>query len=91
MGTRREPERTCVGCRGKAEKRVLLRVVRGPDGGVRVDPGGSAAGRGAYVHPDPECVALATRRGALARALRASLPADEAARLKVDIERIVGR
>ncbi|MBI2149643.1 MAG: YlxR family protein, partial [Acidobacteria bacterium] len=29
-------------------------------------PGGSAAGRGAYVHPDPECVALATRRGALA-------------------------
>ncbi len=90
MAARREPERTCVGCRQKAGKRVLLRVVRAPDGIVRVDPGGKAPGRGAYVHRDVACADLAFRRGALARALRAGLPQEEAATLMAEIEREVG-
>jgi len=86
-----EPERTCVACRGKAAKRDLLRVVRAPDGTVRIDPGGKAPGRGAYVHRDAACAEVATKRGALARALRTGLDADGAARLRADIEREVGR
>lgn len=86
-----EPERTCVGCRGKGGKRDLVRVVRAPDGKVKVDPAGRAPGRGAYVHRDPACVDLALGRGALARALRTGLDADGAARLKADIEREVTR
>jgi hypothetical protein len=67
---KREPERSCVGCRTRDSKGALLRVVRRPDGGVGVDPSGRAPGRGAYVHRDRECIGMATRRGALARALR---------------------
>jgi predicted RNA-binding protein YlxR (DUF448 family) len=81
----REPERSCVGCRKRATKAELLRVARTP-AGVRVDPHGSAPGRGAYVHPDPECVATALRKGAFAGALRTGLAQEELARLKDQIE-----
>lgn len=86
MGPRREPERTCVGCRGRAPKRELLRVVRAADGGTRMDPTGSAPGRGAYVHREAGCVRVALTRGTLARALRTGLGPEEAARLGRDIE-----
>ncbi|MGH3364802.1 MAG: YlxR family protein [Nocardioidaceae bacterium] len=65
--------RTCVGCRDRAPKQELLRVVaRGSDDGTLVvpDPGARAAGRGAYIHPTLACLELATRRRALVRALR---------------------
>lgn len=87
MAPRREPERTCLGCREKAPKRALLRMVRSSEGTVLVDPRGAAAGRGAYLHRTSSCVALAITRGALGRALRTSLRPDEAARLGADIER----
>jgi len=80
------PERTCVGCRGKAGRRELLRLVRSADGAVRADPTGSAPGRGAYVHRDAGCVDLALTKGSLGRALRTGLGPEEAARLRRDIE-----
>jgi uncharacterized protein len=78
----REPERACVGCRAKAPKRELVRIVRVRAGVVEVDPSGSAPGRGAYVHPATSCVQAATRRGALARALRTGLSPEELDRLR---------
>jgi predicted RNA-binding protein YlxR (DUF448 family) len=81
-----QPERTCVGCREKHPKDRLLRVVRGPHG-VRPDPAGTAPGRGAYVHRDRECVVLATRKGALARALRANLSPEDLATLQTEMEK----
>jgi predicted RNA-binding protein YlxR (DUF448 family) len=81
----REPERSCVGCRGRAPKAELLRVAGTPVG-VRVDPAGTAPGRGAYVHRDRACVTAALRKGALARALRRGLDQEELARLRKDIE-----
>jgi uncharacterized protein len=84
-----------VGCRGKASKRNLLRLVRAHDGAVAVDPSGSAPGRGAYVHRRAGCADAAMRKGALARALRTRLDPDGAARLRADmqadIEREAGR
>jgi predicted RNA-binding protein YlxR (DUF448 family) len=71
---RREPVRTCVGCREEAGKRALVRLVRGPDGVVRRDSTGRAPGRGAYLHDDPDCYELARRRRALQRALKAEVP-----------------
>jgi predicted RNA-binding protein YlxR (DUF448 family) len=83
---RAEPQRTCVGCRGRAGKGELIRVVRRPDGGVEVDPRGREPGRGAYLHPAPGCWAQAVRRGALARALRVVIGPDETARLMKELE-----
>ena len=83
-------ERTCVGCRGKANKRDLLRVVRVAEGRVAVDPSGAAPGRGAYVHHDAECVDAALQHGSIARALRTGLAAEGAARLRNDLVRLIG-
>ena len=91
MTDRPEPVRTCVGCRAKDRKGALLRVVRAGEGMVRVDPIGSAVGRGAHVHRNLACIDAAFRRGGLARALRTGLGPVEAARLRADIEREAGR
>ena len=68
-----DPIRTCVGCRQRASKRELVRVtavVRHGQTVVEPDPDGTAPGRGAHLHPTPECNELAERRRAFTRALR---------------------
>jgi uncharacterized protein len=65
----------CVACRTSRPKRELQRVVRTPAGDVAFDPTGRLAGRGAYVCHGPDCLDLAIRKGALARALAIPLPA----------------
>jgi len=54
----------------------LLRVVRAPGGEIAIDPGGRAAGRGAYVCRTAECIDNAIKKGALSRALSTPLPDD---------------
>ncbi|MET9447524.1 YlxR family protein [Streptomyces cinerochromogenes] len=67
--TRACPERTCVGCRERAAKNDLLRIVKSEDACVP-DPRGTLPGRGAYVHPALVCLDQAVRRRAFPRALR---------------------
>lgn len=69
------PVRTCVGCRTRAPKSDLLRVVV-VEGVLVPDPRGRRPGRGAHVHPAPACVDLAERRRAFPRALRVPGPLD---------------
>ncbi|MGZ4426978.1 MAG: YlxR family protein [Nocardioides sp.] len=69
------PTRTCIGCRERAAKHELLRVVASQVGSgpaVVPDPAGRAPGRGAHLHPTPGCLELALRRRAFPRALRVS-------------------
>ena len=67
-----EPVRTCLGCRQRAPRSSLLRVVA-RDGRAVVDTAALLPGRGAWVHPDPGCVRAAVRRSAFGRALRTTL------------------
>ena len=67
------PVRTCVGCRLRAPVTDLLRVVV-MDGALVPDPRRRLPGRGASLHPTPECLHAAERRRAFARALRCSAP-----------------
>ena len=64
------PERTCVGCRQRAAKTDLLRIVAIEDACVP-DLRGTLPGRGAYIHPALVCLDQAVRRRAFTRALRA--------------------
>jgi predicted RNA-binding protein YlxR (DUF448 family) len=67
------PVRTCVGCKERAAKSSLLRLVATGDG-IAPDPQARLPGRGAYLHPSLECLELAQRRRALPRALRVTGP-----------------
>jgi hypothetical protein len=68
--------RTCVGCRARASRFDLLRVVAvengtGPETAVVLTPDrrGRLPGRGAYLHLDLRCLDLAERRRVFRRAL----------------------
>lgn len=77
--------RTCVGCRRRDVRSALLRVVaEWNDTGEHVarvvpDPRLRLPGRGAWLHPTPECLDLAVRRKAFGRALRLEAFLDVAA------------
>ena len=68
------PVRTCVGCRKRELAVELLRVAAVSDRpgncAVTVDTAGNLPGRGAWLHPDPQCLDAALRRRAFVRALR---------------------
>lgn len=74
------PVRTCVGCRDRAVKSNLLRVVAvgvGSQAELIPDPDGRLPGRGAYLHPSTGCLDLAQRRRVFSRALRHAGPLDD--------------
>jgi uncharacterized protein len=67
------PVRTCVGCKERAAKSSLLRLVVNGDK-IVPDPQARQPGRGAYLHPSLACFELAQRRRAFSRALRVRSP-----------------
>jgi predicted RNA-binding protein YlxR (DUF448 family)/ribosomal protein L7Ae-like RNA K-turn-binding protein len=68
---RRARPRTCVGCGRPDAREAFVRLVLGP-GVVAVDPGDGGFGRGAHVHPRPDCIARAAS-GGLARAAKSQV------------------
>ena len=68
------PQRQCMGCRERKDKKAMIRVVRCTDGSVSLDFSGKLNGRGAYVCPDPECLKKAQKSNALARSLEVAIP-----------------
>jgi predicted RNA-binding protein YlxR (DUF448 family) len=66
------PQRMCVVCRSKDNKRRLTRLVRTADG-VVIDPTGKQNGRGAYLCDNPACHERAAISDILAKALRTEL------------------
>ena len=89
-GEASRPRRTCVGCRTTTTDDELLRLALSrPSAGAGAGPAAADAvavvvpdprrrlgGRGAWLHPDPACLALAVRRRAVPRALRVPAPVD---------------
>lgn len=73
MSPKHQPTRTCIACRTARTKRELVRVVRGLDGTVSVDPTGKARGRGAYLCARRGCWERALQSRALNRALKTTL------------------
>jgi predicted RNA-binding protein YlxR (DUF448 family) len=64
------------------DKRDLIRIVRGADDGVRLDPTGKANGRGAYLCASVECLRQAIKRKSLPRALKLELSPETLAELE---------
>ena len=75
------PQRTCVACRRKLEKRQLTRIVRSVGDGVVIDISGKRNGRGAYLCDESACWDKALNSGLLDRALLTELSEDEKVRL----------
>lgn len=50
------PLRMCIACRELKEKNSMLRIVRNGEGKIFLDFSSKAAGRGAYICDNTECI-----------------------------------
>lgn len=64
------------------DKNDLVRLVRTPEGEIRVDRTGKQSGRGSYLCPTLDCLRAAQKRKSLDRAFKAPIPAETWARLE---------
>lgn len=58
------PQRTCMGCNIKKDKKDFIRIVKSKDGEIGIDKTGKMSGRGAYLCDNVECLekAMKTKR-----------------------------
>lgn len=58
------PQRTCIGCNTKKDKKDLIRIVKNKNNEISVDKIGKAEGRGAYICDNANCLekAIKTKR-----------------------------
>ena len=61
MRVKKIPVRMCVGCGEHKNKSELVRVVKSPQGEISLDFTGKAAGRGAYICKNAECLTKAQK------------------------------
>ena len=73
MKVKKIPMRSCVVTREKCEKKDLIRIVRTPEGIVKIDLTGKMNGRGAYIKKDIGVIEKAKKSKALDRHLEVSV------------------
>jgi len=66
-------ERMCIGCREMADKKQLIRVVKGKESGTRIDITGKANGRGAYICKNIDCLEKAKKQKQFERAFKTAM------------------
>ena len=61
---RKIPQRPCIGCNEKKDKKDLIRIVKNKESQIFIDRTGKANGRGAYICDNVECLekAIKTKR-----------------------------
>lgn len=67
------PQRTCMGCNAKKDKKDLIRVVKNKEGIISIDKTGKANGRGAYICNNIECLEKAIKSKRLERVLETKI------------------
>ena len=74
MANKKVPQRQCVGCHEVKAKSELVRVIKTPEEEVVLDQTGRKNGRGAYLCPNPDCLAKAMKSKGLERSLQITIP-----------------
>lgn len=74
MKVRKIPMRMCSVTRERFPKVELLRVVKTPEGEVKVDQTGKINGHGAYIKKDLEILEKAKKTKLLSKALECEIP-----------------
>ena len=67
------PQRTCMGCNAKKDKKDLIRIVKNKEGIISIDKTGKANGRGAYICNNVECLEKVVKSKRLERVLETKI------------------
>ena len=69
-GTKKIPQRQCIGCREMKNKKDLIRILKTDTEGIIIDVTGKKNGRGAYICPNADCFAKAVASKGLERSFK---------------------
>ena len=53
---KKQPQRTCMGCNSKKDKKDFIRIVKNKENEISIDRTGKKEGRGAYICDDITCL-----------------------------------
>lgn len=67
------PQRTCIGCNAKKNKKDLVRIVKDNQNNISIDRTGKANGRGAYICDSLDCLEKAIKSKKLERSFKISI------------------
>lgn len=67
------PQRTCMGCNEKKDKKDLIRVVKSSNGEINIDKSGKMPGRGAYICDNIQCLEKAIKTKRIERVLESKI------------------
>ncbi|MBR2827661.1 MAG: YlxR family protein [Bacilli bacterium] len=87
MKVKKIPLRTCVVTKESLPKKELLRIVRTPEGEVKVDESGKLNGRGAYIKKDLLVLEKAKKTKILEKRLECSIDDSVYDEVKMIIEK----
>ena len=70
---KKQPQRTCMGCNQKKDKKELIRIVKNKNNEISIDRTGKKEGRGAYICDDVNCLDKLIKSKRLERAFEMSI------------------
>lgn len=79
---RKIPQRKCIACGLRGDKKQLIRIVKNKEGEIFLDPSGKANGRGTYIHLAQDCIEKAMKTKAIERSFKVEVPQEVFEKLK---------
>ena len=70
------PQRTCIGCNTKKDKRDFIRIVKNKENEIEVDKTGKMQGRGAYICDNIDCLEKAIKSKRLEKSFEMQISND---------------
>ncbi len=86
MAVKKIPMRMCTGCREMHPRTELVRVVKTPEGEIKLDDTGRTNGRGAYLCKNVDCLNKAEKSNALSRAFEVRVDPDIYEKIRRELE-----
>ena len=82
------PQRQCTGCREMKNKTDMIRVIRTPEGDIRIDETGKMNGRGAYICRSLSCLKASLGNHGLERSLHTRIPGEICQQLEEEMKQL---
>lgn len=87
-GTKKIPQRQCIGCGQMKDKKDLIRILKSPENEIIIDTTGKKNGRGAYICNNPECLNKAIKQRGLERSFKMAIDSSVYDELKKEFEKL---
>jgi len=79
------PQRSCISCKEKVDKKKLNRIVINKDGNIFFDPTGKANGRGAYICSKESCIESIEKGNVLNRTFKTEISKEVKQKIREDV------